>query len=700
MRIASFLISLALAAAGTAHAQAIAWSQLLHGAAGAAARLGDGRNVTGSMAADPAGNLLVTGSASNGTDMDLFAAKVAAGNGAVAWQKSFAGAAKRDDAGMSVAVDGSGNAIVAGITAAATSDMVVIKYGAADGRVLWQRIVDSGRDDWGYFVAVDGVGNAFVAGETMNAAGNLDVRVLKLAAANGAVLWDKTFDGGADDRVSGVAIDSAGDAIAIGETRNAAGNDDILVLKFSGSTGSVAWRRTYDGGDVDAAYGLAIDASRNVYVAGASANAAPNADFVTLRLDGATGAVRWKSVFDGGGDDFAQAIALDAAGDVYVTGQSKGAAGLFAIETIKYAGASGSTVWKAAFAADGDSYPYQAAVDGAGNIVVAGSTTTGAQRDWVVLAYGTADGATHMQRTFAGSAGQDDDAYGLSIAKDRVAIAGTAVETGGLPAVRVEMSASAAQAQSAVAAMITHFYQAILRRAPDASGLSYWQDQAALIASLGGNIDETWFAMARAFFFSPEYRSLGRDDAGFVTDLYNTFFDRAPDAAGLDYWKSQIAAGMPRDVLLASFLFSPEFAAYTRARFGATEARAEVDMVMDFYRGFLARLPDSGGFSYWTAQFRAAQCRGAGDVYAQVQAISASFANGAEYASHQRGNAQYVADLYNAFLRRGGDAAGVAYWIGQLDSGAQSRDDLRQAFISTPEFTARVNAVVAQSCVR
>jgi hypothetical protein len=123
-------------------------------------------------------------------------------------------------------------------------------------------------------------------------------------------------------------------------------------------------------------------------------------------------------------------------------------------------------------------------------------------------------------------------------------------------------------------------------------------------------------------------------------------------------------------------------------------------MVMDFYRGFLARLPDSGGFSYWTAQFRAAQCRGAGDVYAQVQAISASFANGAEYASHQRGNAQYVADLYNAFLRRGGDAAGVAYWIGQLDSGAQSRDDLRQAFISTPEFTARVNAVVAQSCVR
>jgi hypothetical protein len=58
-----------------------------------------------------------------------------------------------------------------------------------------------------------------------------------------------------------------------------------------------------------------------------------------------------------------------------------------------------------------------------------------------------------------------------------------------------------------------------------------------------------------------------------------------------------------------------------------------------------------------------------------------------------------VGDLYNAFLRRGGDLAGVQYWIQQLASGARTRENVRQAFISTPEFSARVQAVISQGCL-
>jgi hypothetical protein len=53
-----------------------------------------------------------------------------------------------------------------------------------------------------------------------------------------------------------------------------------------------------------------------------------------------------------------------------------------------------------------------------------------------------------------------------------------------------------------------------------------------------------------------------------------------------------------------------------------------------------------------------------------------------------------VGDLYNAFLRRGGDLAGVQYWIDQINTGALTRENVRQAFVGSPEFNARVVAIV------
>jgi hypothetical protein len=79
--------------------------------------------------------------------------------------------------------------------------------------------------------------------------------------------------------------------------------------------------------------------------------------------------------------------------------------------------------------------------------------------------------------------------------------------------------------------LVTHYYRAILRRAPDAPGKSFWEGEATRMSAAGGNINETWYSMASFFFFSPEYASFNRDNNGFVTDLYNTFFNRAPDSA-------------------------------------------------------------------------------------------------------------------------------------------------------------------------
>jgi hypothetical protein len=251
-------------------------------------------------------------------------------------------------------------------------------------------------------------------------------------------------------------------------------------------------------------------------------------------------------------------------------------------------------------------------------------------------------------------------------------------------------------ASSATPSLVPHFYRTILRREPDAGGQAYWEGELARVTGMGVSASEVWFAMTSAFFASAEYVALRRDDAGFVTDLYASFMNRAADASGQAYWAGLLSQGMPRDILVAQFMFSPEFAGI--AATGAKSARAETDIVIDFYRGLLARLPDSGGFTHWLAQFRSAQCSGVAAVNAQADAISGAFANGAEAAARGRNNAQYVADLYNAFLRRGGDLAGVSYWIQALNAGTQTRDAVRRAFLASPEFSARVQQVVAAGC--
>jgi hypothetical protein len=273
------------------------------------------------------------------------------------------------------------------------------------------------------------------------------------------------------------------------------------------------------------------------------------------------------------------------------------------------------------------------------------------------------------------------------------AIAGTLTVTTGAGTRTVALTGTGEKS------LVTHYYRSILRRAPDAGGKAFWESEKVRLPSLGANVNETWYAMATFFFFSSEYTSFNRDNAGFVTDLYNTFFNRGPDAGGLAFWSGQLAQGMPREVVLVSFMFSTEFRTFTQAIFGSTQVRREIDTVVDFYRGLLSRLPDNGGYTTWVGQFRAAQCQGAGAVYNTVESISSAFAASAEYLGRNRTNAQYVGDLYNAFLRRGGDLGGVQFWINEIATGARTRAKVRQDFIAQPEFAGRVNAIIVEGCV-
>lgn len=277
--------------------------------------------------------------------------------------------------------------------------------------------------------------------------------------------------------------------------------------------------------------------------------------------------------------------------------------------------------------------------------------------------------------------------------------------SGGIPTV-TRLFGSASGPGSATSALVSSYYVSILGREADAGGQAYWESERARVGTQGASASDTFYVMAIAFFGGAEYAAGNADDSQFVTDLYRTFFNRDPDPGGFDFWRDQLRGGRPRDAVLSEFLFASEFASYMTALFGsANTSRAEVSMVMDFYRGLLERLPDSGGLSHWIGRLRAAQCNGS--VLAEVDAISRLFLESQEYTARQAAlptqaarNEAFVIDLYNAFMKRGAESAGLAFYKGHLDAGTMTREQVRSFFVGSAEFNQRVNAVMAQGCIQ
>jgi uncharacterized protein DUF4214/Big-like domain-containing protein len=253
---------------------------------------------------------------------------------------------------------------------------------------------------------------------------------------------------------------------------------------------------------------------------------------------------------------------------------------------------------------------------------------------------------------------------------------------------------------STIAGLVEQYYMSILRRPSDAPGKAFWISEAERLCSLGADPKEAFFLLANVFFNTPEYTAFNRDDNGFVTDLYVTFFGRSPDTSGLSYWVGQLAAGLPRNVVMSSFLFSPEFTTTMNGVFPGRTARAETYLVLNLYGGLFKRLADSSGYLHWDQQYRAAECNAnpASVVTATIDTMSAQFLSTPEYIGRATTNSQYMQDLYYALLQRGGDLAGFNFWVAQLDSGVLTRDQVRQRFLQSPEMQTQAAAIAAQGC--
>lgn len=159
----------------------------------------------------------------------------------------------------------------------------------------------------------------------------------------------------------------------------------------------------------------------------------------------------------------------------------------------------------------------------------------------------------------------------------------------------------------------------------------------------------------------------------FVTQQYQDFLARNPDAGGLAFWSQRLRTGVNPGALVEVMVSTPEFA-------------DTVAPVVRLYKAHFRRSPDFGGLQFWAGRFRSGTT---------LNAISAEFARSDEFVQTygSLSNPAFVDLVYRNVLGRRADAGGRAFWIGQLDGGFD-RGAMMVGFSESPENIAATNGEV------
>lgn len=327
---------------------------------------------------DGSGNAYVTGVSYGDTDFDYVTIKYSAA-GVEEWVARYNNSGvNSEDWATAIAIDTSGNVYVTGYSAGADTfyDYATVKYNPAGGQEWVARFNGPGNTkDRAQAIAVDGSGNVYVTGDSGEGSFNLSDYVTVKYNSTGARQWTARYHN-AYDYPTAVAVDSSGNVYVTGYSYGTRFYD-YATIKYT-PNGRQRWVARYDGAsDDDVAYALAVDASGNVYVTGESVGRGTSTDYATVKYD-TRGKQRWVGRYNGPGNatDGATDIAVDAAGNVYVTGASRGSDLTDAFATLKYS-AVGKEQWVARYDHPGAAYNLATALalDASGAVYVTGRST-------------------------------------------------------------------------------------------------------------------------------------------------------------------------------------------------------------------------------------------------------------------------------------------------------------------------------------
>jgi uncharacterized delta-60 repeat protein len=341
------------------------------------------------LAIDSSGNVYVTGkSRMAGHAEDCVTIKYNS-NGEQVWLARYDGSIHNSDEAFAIAVDRQGNVYITGWSSDPTLAYLTVKYDSS-GREQWHARYDGpDYEDQAKALTVDAQGNVYVTGYSRDVYGP-NYATIKYDP-NGSELWVRRYNGPADDDdvARAIALDQEGNVYVTGYSYYSfyPPYSSYTTIKYS-PIGEQLWLRRYDGpvGALNEAHAMALDGDGNIYLTGRTMGSSSSWDYTTLKYNSA-GDLIWEARYDNGDEDIANAIAVDSAGYVYVTGESEGISN-YDYATVKYNPAGGQE-WVIRYNNSpgyGDDRAQAIAVDNSGNAYVTGwSTGFGTAFDYATM---------------------------------------------------------------------------------------------------------------------------------------------------------------------------------------------------------------------------------------------------------------------------------------------------------------------------
>jgi hypothetical protein len=302
------------------------------------------------IACDVNGGIYVTGSSWGGVSAEDVATVKYDAAGNELWVSRYEGPVRGLDSGHQLAIGRGDCVYVVGRSMGGSTsyDVLTIRYDA-DGNEQWVARYDgeASFDDRGMCIAVRGVAIC-VAGVCWGGypPGTQWDFVTIQYDESGNEAWVALYDGPGHgyDLPHAIGIDAGGSVYVTGDSAES-GTDvtdfdyDFATIKYD-SLGNELWAERYEGESDgnDMASGLAIGSDGNVYVTGSAAGPdAFHGDYCTIKYS-PEGDTLWVATYDGptSDSDYANAIVVDGAADVYVTGGSNNAWDDRDVATVKY----------------------------------------------------------------------------------------------------------------------------------------------------------------------------------------------------------------------------------------------------------------------------------------------------------------------------------------------------------------------------
>ena len=356
---------------------------------------GSGTDYGRGIAVDAAGNAYVAGETTStetsfpvtlgpdlaygGGNYDGFVAKVNTSGTSLVYCGYIGG--EFEDHAFAIAVDGTGNAYLAGDTASTeatfpvsvgpdttynggATDVFVAKVNAVGTGFGYCGYISGAQDDHGYAIAVDAGGSAYVTGKadsftatfpvavgpdlTFN--GGCDAFVAKVSASGSGLVYCGYVGGASNDYGCGIDVDAAGNAYIVGYTRSTesnfpvavgpdliynGGNWDGFVVKVKADGTGLAYGGYIGGSGDDYGYGIDVDSTGTASIAGFTSSTettfpvagGPDLTYNGLTRDAFVAKVKasgqglaFCGYVGGSGDELAYGAAVDASGNIYVAG--------------------------------------------------------------------------------------------------------------------------------------------------------------------------------------------------------------------------------------------------------------------------------------------------------------------------------------------------------------------------------------------